>query len=68
MNDEILVRFAKCFSTTDGKKVLDYLMKMTIDRYLGPDATNEELRHLEGQRQLVFHILSLIKKGKTPQF
>lgn len=50
---EIRKAFAKCFRTGEGRIVLSFLRRLTIERYLGPDATSDELRHLEGQRHLV---------------
>ena len=54
---------ARCFATTDGAKVLAHLKAMTLDRALGPGADNAQLRHLEGQRALVAHLLALIARG-----
>lgn len=56
---EIKQAFAKCFTTREGKIVLSFLLRITLERYLGPDSTSEQLRHLEGQRQLVSYIKSL---------
>lgn len=57
--------FARCFLTTDGERVLAHLRAMTIDRALGPGVSGKLLRHVEGQRQLVFHILGLIERGRS---
>lgn len=56
---EIKQAFAKCFSGREGKIALSFLKRITLERYLGPDCTNDELRHLEGQRHLVSYIISL---------
>lgn len=62
MDDEqIHQAFAKCFTTREGKIVLSFLQRMTLERYLGPDCTTDELRHLEGQRHLVGYILALAR-------
>lgn len=58
-DDEIKQAFAKCFMTREGRVVLSFLQRITLERYLGPDCTADELRHLEGQRHLVSHIKSL---------
>lgn len=58
-NDELSQAFAKCFITREGKIVLSFLRRITIERYLGPDASHDELRHLEGQRHLVKKIETL---------
>lgn len=57
--DEIRKAFAKCFISREGRIVLSFLRRITLERYLGPDSTSEQLRHLEGQRQLVSYIHSL---------
>ncbi|CAO3417703.1 Bbp19 family protein [Azospirillum doebereinerae] len=57
--------FARCFAGTDGARVLATLKAMTLDRALGPDASDAALRHLEGQRQLVAVILALTARGQT---
>ncbi|WP_451972739.1 Bbp19 family protein [Azospirillum endophyticum] len=57
--------FARCFTGTDGARVLAVLRAMTLDRALGPDAPEAALRHLEGQRQLVATVLALIARGRA---
>lgn len=56
--------FARLFSGADGETALTYLTQLTIDRCLGPDASDAALRTLEGQRQLVLHLQSLIRLGR----
>jgi PhoPQ-activated pathogenicity-related protein len=41
------------FKTPNGKQVLQYLRSITIETVQGPNATDAELRHLEGQRYIV---------------
>lgn len=55
---------ARCFRGRDGEKVLAYLRATTLERALGPDASDTLLRHLEGQRQLVAHITLLVERGR----
>ncbi len=55
---------ARCFNGADGEKVLAYLRAITLDRALGPGASDTVLRHLEGQRQLVAHIILLVQRGR----
>ncbi|PWC75920.1 hypothetical protein [Azospirillum sp. TSH64] len=57
--------FARCFAGRDGERVLAVLRAMTLDRALGPDASEATLRHLEGQRQLVATILALAARGRA---
>ena len=56
--------FARLFSGADGETALAYLTQITTERYLGPDASDAALRSLEGQRQLVLHLQSLIRTGR----
>ena len=56
--------FARTFGTPDGRAVLSHLRKITIERVLGPNATDAELRTLEGQRALVHQIEQLSERGK----
>ena len=44
---------AFCFSTPSGQAVLKYLRSITIESVSGANITDNELRHLEGQRYLV---------------
>ena len=63
--ENIAFSFARVFGNGDGAKVLSYLEALTIGRALPPEATDAELRHLEGKRSLYFHIKSMIKNGQT---
>ena len=56
--------FTRCFQCRDGETVLAYLRAITLGRALGPGAGDALLRHLEGQRQLVAHIIQLIQRGQ----
>lgn len=56
---ELRQAFAKCFVSREGRIVLSFLQRITLERYLGPDNSAEQLRHLEGQRHLVSYIKSL---------
>jgi len=57
--------FTRCFGSTDGRRVIDHLRHTTLDRVLGPAASDSLLRHMEGQRQLVARMLALIERGKN---
>ncbi len=61
---EIEQNYARAFSTAAGAAVLAHLRKITIERTLSPDATDAQLRALEGQRSLVHIIEALINRGK----
>ena len=56
---------ARALSGADGEQLARYLRAITLDRALGPDATIAQLRHLEGQRQLVRHVLALAERGRA---
>ncbi|MGC2856000.1 hypothetical protein ACM64Y_11040 [Novispirillum sp. DQ9] len=61
--DGLAAAFARCFAGGDGRRVLDHLRAMTLHRALGPAAPDAALRHLEGQRALVAHVLALVMRG-----
>ena len=56
--------FARLFAGADGDQALAYLASLTTARCLGPEASDAALRMLEGQRQLVLHLQSLIQRGR----
>ncbi len=56
--------FARCFGGEEGVKVLKHLKSITHSRILGPAASDALLRHMEGQRQLVSYIISLVEHGR----
>lgn len=43
----------RVFSTGDGYELLNYLKNITLNCPLPPDATDGQLRHMEGQRYIV---------------
>ncbi|MBP5858457.1 hypothetical protein KAJ83_15660 [Marivibrio halodurans] len=59
------VAFARCFAGADGERALAHLARITVERVLGPEASDAGLRDLEGQRRLHHHILGLIERGRT---
>ena len=56
--------FVRTFSTPSGKIVLEHLRKITVERTLGPNASDAELRWVEAQRALVHQIEKLSMGGK----
>ena len=58
--------FARAFSGGDGELALSHLRALTLERCLGPEASDAALRCLEGQRLLATHILSLVEQGRDP--
>ena len=61
---DIELAYAKTFSGTSGQRVLAHLRQITIERALGPNATESELRSLESQRMLVHQIELLVSRGQ----
>lgn len=58
--------FARCFGSPDGKIVLEHLHQQTLCRVTDPVTAADNLRFLEGQRQLVLWIVQMIAKGHSP--
>ncbi len=65
MND-IEKNYARIFNSTSGKQVLNHLRTITIERILGQNASNDELRWWAAQTALVHQIESFIKRGNNP--
>lgn len=63
-DDDTATLFARVFRGSDGARALSHLRALTLDRALGPDAPPAALRHLEGQRVLVLHLLALVERGR----
>lgn len=56
--------YVRAFSTNDGARVLAHLRSLFLDRRFGPDSSDAMLRHAEGGRGVVDHILATIKRGE----
>ena len=63
---DIEKQYARVFAGADGKQVLNHLRTMTIERILGPNVSNDELRWWAAQNALVHHIETLINRGNNP--
>ena len=61
---ELEQNYTRTFSTASGAMVLQHLRRITVERVLGPDASDAQLRGLEAQRALVHQIESMIERGK----
>lgn len=57
--------YARTFHTPEGRLVLAHLRHITQERSFGPEATDAQLRHTEGQRQLVCAIRRMIRDGQS---
>lgn len=55
---------ARCFRGTDGERLLGYLKDITLNRALAPEVSDSFLRYVEGQRQLVAHLINLVERGR----
>lgn len=55
---------AACFGTSDGQTLLRHLRRTFLDRRLPPSAGDAELRHVEGQRSAVAHLILLAERGR----
>lgn len=56
--------FARAFSGDAGRVVLGHLRKITIERTLGPNASDSELRWVAAQSALVHQIETLVLRGR----
>ena len=61
---DIEQNYTRTLSTSAGAAVLSHLRRITIERVLGPNASDSELRGLEAQRALVHQIENMIERGK----
>tara|TARA_R100001460_G_scaffold4609_3_gene12920 strand:- start:554 stop:838 length:285 start_codon:yes stop_codon:yes gene_type:complete len=52
------------FNTPSGKSTLQYLKSITIEAISGGAISNDELRHMEGQRYLVAMIVKRINHAE----
>lgn len=55
----------RLLSSADGVLVMDHLKARTLDRCLGPEASDRALWMLEGQRCFVLYLLSLAEQGRS---
>jgi hypothetical protein len=62
---ELCRAFARSFAGNDGRLIVDHLKRLMLDRRLPPSATDAELRHLEGQRSAVAHVLAMVERGRS---
>ncbi len=60
------IAYARLFLSEDGQKVLAHLQAVTFLRAYGAEASDEQLRFVEGQRALVSQVLRMIEAGRRP--
>jgi len=63
--DELCHDAAACLGSRHGQALLRHLQQLFLDRRLSPTATDAELRHVEGQRSVVSHMLRLVERGRS---
>jgi hypothetical protein len=62
---ELCRAFARGFAGTAGSSVLEHLRRVFLERRLAPNASDAELRHLEGQRYAVAYIVAMVERGSA---
>lgn len=62
---EIEKQYARTFANANGKMVLAHLRSITVERILGQNVTNDELRWWAAQCSLVHQIENFIKRGNN---
>ena len=63
---EIEKQYARTFTCNSGKQVLAHLRSLTIERVMGPNVSDNELRWWAAQNALVHQIENFIKRGNNP--
>ena len=63
--NEIEKQYARTFSGASGRAVLAHLRTITIERIMGPNVTDEELRWWAAQNALVHQIENFIHRGNN---
>jgi|GEM_PF-6005600 len=62
--DDALARAAaRCLTGEDGRRLMAWLCRRTLERALAPEAGAAALWALEGQRSLVLALISLVRRG-----
>ena len=57
--------FESVFKTAVGAEVLKYLRQITIEAVAGSEISDNQLRHIEGQRYIVGLIQRRLNKGRS---
>ena len=65
MND-IEKHYARIFNTPSGKQVLNHLRTLTVERVLGSNVSDNDLRWWAAQKALVHQIENFITRGNNP--
>lgn len=62
--DDLARSAAACLQTPQGRHLLRHLERRFLERRVPPSASDAELRHAEGQRAVVSHLLHLVERGR----
>lgn len=62
---ELCRAFARCFASAEGRSALEHLRRVVLERRLAPNASDAELRHLEGQRYAVAYVVAMVERGSA---
>lgn len=62
--DELARSAAACLQSIHGQHLLRHLTRRFLDRRVPPTASGAELRHAEGQRSVVSHLIRLVERGR----
>jgi len=62
---ELCRAFARCFAGAEGERVMRHLERLILARRLPPEASDAELRHLEGQRFAIAYIALMVERGRA---
>ena len=63
-NEHIARDYARAFSGVSGRAVIAHLRAMTVERRMGLDATDAQLRWVAAQAALVHQIEQMITRGQ----
>ena len=63
--DDVCRSAAACLSSSQGQILLRHLKRAFLDRRIPPTASDAELRHAEGQRSVVDHLMHLVERGRV---
>ena len=63
LDEQISLDVAALLATPSGQSVMQYLKSITTDIANGPNISNDELRHLEGQRFVIGLLSSRANHG-----
>jgi hypothetical protein len=62
--DDLARSAASCLQSAHGQHLLRHLTRSFLDRRVPPTASDAELRHAEGQRSVVGHLIRLVERGR----